>query len=275
MNFFYTEFTEVNNRKSDTNAFTRIAILLLQTHGKFLVNRTSGFLHYSVAVSGTGLTERKDSAINMQLLKENKESVGAKQYSKMNLHGHYLFHRRDMKAERSHALFTTFHLPEIEEVKQVKDVLPSKKSNFREMGHRCCTSFPWLQGTPPLPLSPAGALSSQPQTKERQIQHHILKWGHDLRQESPATQWLILCCTLDSCGVDGGADCPFLTVQFLHSYGNFSRYHNLAVLIFYLCRFVAYLSCLGKAIYLSRGIQMCTPRMQACLGMLEELQRNL
>lgn len=42
----------------------------------------------------------------------DKDRMGAEQSSRMNLHGYYFFHRREMEAERSLVFFTTFRFSE-------------------------------------------------------------------------------------------------------------------------------------------------------------------
>lgn len=137
---------------------------------------------------------------------------------------------------------------------------PVRKAKAAGWATRATLPFPWLHGSPPSapPLPPACALSGQ-QAKERKIEHHVLKWGQVPRWEGGSHCHPVASTLLSPWQPwswwSGWLLFPY---RVLHSYWNSSTHHNLAFLIFCLCRLIAYLSRLRKAIYPRCGFKMCT-----------------
>lgn len=80
----------------------------------------------------------------------DKKRMGAEQSSRMNLHGYYLFHRREMEAERSLVFFLQhFSSQRLGKRSRWSTYCPVRKAKAAGWATRAILPFPWLHGSPP------------------------------------------------------------------------------------------------------------------------------
>lgn len=154
MHFFDFGFTEVTNSKGNKRkALKGIASCPAIT---LWVSREQGIRLPSLFCCCVWNMADSEEGLSHNCVPLDKERIGAEQSSRMNLHGYYFFHRREMEAERSLVFFLQhFASQRLGKWSRWSTDCPVRKAKAAGWATRATLPFPWLHGSflsPPRPL---------------------------------------------------------------------------------------------------------------------------